>query len=43
LTGGIEDFVKSHPEKCDGPGVQQLINMKLQDEILKKDGNSLNI
>ena len=38
LSGGIEEFVKLHPEKCDGTGVQTLINMKLQEEILKKDG-----
>jgi len=38
ITGGIEEFVKEYPEKCDGPKVQQLVNEKLQQEILKKDG-----
>jgi len=40
LTGGIEDFVREFPEKCDGSDVQRLINQKLQEEILKKDSNN---
>lgn len=40
LTGGIEEFIKTYPEKCEGPGVQVLINRKMQDDILKKDGIS---
>lgn len=38
LSGGIEDFVENYPEFCDGTGVQQIINVKLQQEILKKEG-----
>ncbi len=38
LTGGIEEFVKEYPDKCDGPQVEKLIQMKLQAEHLKKDG-----
>jgi len=38
LTGGIEEFVREYPEKCEGTDVQKLINQKLQEEILKKDG-----
>jgi hypothetical protein len=37
LTGGIEEFVKEYPEKCEGSDVQRLINQKLQEEILKKE------
>jgi hypothetical protein len=38
LTGGIEEFIKDYPDKCDGYDVQRIINQKLQEEILKKDG-----
>ena len=40
MTGGIDQFVKIFPEKCDGISVQQLINAKLQEEIFKKDGKN---
>jgi centrosomal protein CEP41 len=38
LSGGIEEFARSYPEHCEGKGVQQLINAKLHEEIMKKDG-----
>jgi hypothetical protein len=38
MTGGISEFVKLYPDKCDGTSVQQLINKKLHDDHLKKDG-----
>jgi hypothetical protein len=38
LSGGIEEFVKNYPEMCDGEEIQKIINMKLQEEIMKKDG-----
>jgi centrosomal protein CEP41 len=41
LTGGIDDFVKIYPEKCEGPGVQALIEAKIQDDEKKKEGNLL--
>lgn len=34
----MEDFAENYTECCEGPGVQQLINEKLQQEILKKEG-----
>lgn len=41
LSGGIEEFVKVYPEKCDGTMVQQLIMAKCQEEIMKKDGKDI--
>ncbi len=38
MTGGVSEFVKLYPEKCDGKAVQQLINMKIHDDFIKKDG-----
>jgi hypothetical protein len=38
MTGGISEFVKQYPEKCDGTAVQQLINKKLHEDHIKKDG-----
>jgi centrosomal protein CEP41 len=38
ISGGIEEFVRDYPEKCEGTDVQQLINKKLHEDILKKDG-----
>jgi centrosomal protein CEP41 len=39
LSGGIEDFVKIYPEKCEGPAVEGLINAKMKEDMLKKDGS----
>jgi hypothetical protein len=41
LSGGIDDFVKIYPEKCEGPGVEALVNAKIKEDILKKDGTYL--
>lgn len=38
MNGGIDEFIKIYPEKCDGTSAQQLINAKLMEENFKKDG-----
>ena len=38
LSGGIDDFAANFPEFCNGSGVEQLINEKLQQEILQREG-----
>ena len=38
LSGGIEDFISVFPQKCEGYQVEQYINNKKQNEILRKDG-----
>ena len=39
LSGGIEDFVKKYPDWCEGTGVQEIINEKIQMEIKNREGN----
>jgi len=38
LSGGIEDFVSKFPEWCEGTGVQEIINEKIQMEIKNREG-----
>ena len=43
ISGGIEEFIQIYPEKCEGTGVEAIINAKRMEELRKKEGlNILN-
>jgi len=37
LSGGMEEFLTQFPEKCEGGMLEKYINLKKQNELLKKD------